>query len=98
MATKENAVFTYFCTFCPVLPKSTGLFSPGTAGRGVFQPLCKIRSRHPGELKLTRLIAYIMFYKMYTFESSTITNDVIMKSLPKTMAKFRPPRNQTNYI
>ena len=41
-----------------------GLFAPGTAlgggGGGVFHPLCKIRSRHPRELKLSGLIAYIM--------------------------------------
>ena len=61
-------------------PESTGLFSPGTAlgGEGVFHPLCKIRSRHPRELKLTGLIAYIMFYNICKFESLTLTNDVIM--------------------
>ena len=47
--------------------------------------------------KLTGLKAYIMFYKIRKFESSTITNDVIMTSLPKTKAKFGPRRNQTNY-
>ena len=46
-------------------------------------PLCRIRYRHPKELKLTGLIAYIMFYKICKFERSTITNDVIMTSLPK---------------
>ena len=61
-------------------------------------PPCKIRSRHPRELKLTRLIAYVMFYKICKFESSVITNDVIRTSFPKTMAKFGPPRNQTNHI
>ena len=61
-------------------------------------PLSKIRSRQVRELKLTGLIAYIMFYKIGKFESSTITNDVIMTSVPKTMTKFGPSRNQTNYI
>ena len=75
-------------------PKSTRLFSPGTAQGGVFHPLCNIRSRHHRELKLTGLIAYIMFYKIYKFESSTVTNDVIMTSLPKTMAKFGPPQTK----
>ena len=66
---------------------------------GFFHPtLCKIRSRHPRELKLTGLIAYIMFYMICKFESSTIINDVIMTSLPKTMAKLGPPGNKTNYI
>ena len=59
-------------------PKSTELFSPGAA-LGVFSiSICKIRSRHPRELKLTGLIACNMFYKI-----STITNDVIMMSLSK---------------
>ena len=66
------------------------VFSPGTAlGGGVFHPLCKIRSGHPRKLKVTGLIAYIMFYKICKFESSTITNDDIMTSLPKTIEKFR---------
>ena len=43
-------------------------------------------------------LLFIMFYRICKFESSTITNDVIMTSLPKTMAKFGPLRNQTNYI
>ena len=46
-------------------------------------PFCKIRSRNPGELKLSGLIAYIMFYKIWQFENLTITNDVIMTSLQK---------------
>ena len=46
-------------------PKSTGLFALGTAlGGGVFTSLCKIRCRHPRKLKLSGLIAYIMFYKI----------------------------------
>ena len=69
-------------------PKSTGLFPPGEALEGVFHPLCKIRSRHARKLKFTGLIAYIMFYKIYKFENLTIINDVIVTSLPKTMAKF----------
>ena len=40
----------------------------------------------------------LMFYKICQFESPTMTNDVIMMSLPKTLAKFAPPRNQTRYI
>ena len=39
-----------------------------------------------------------MFYKIYQFESPTITNDIIMTPLPKTMAKFGPLQNQTNCI
>ena len=69
-------------------PKSTGLFPPGAALGGVSTPLCKIRSRHPRKLKFTGSIAYIMFYKIYKFEILTIINDVILTSLPKTMAKF----------
>ena len=72
-------------------PKSTGLFFPSTAlGRCVFSTsLCEVSSRQSGKLKLTGLIDYIMFYKICKFKSSVITNDVIMTSLPKTMAKFR---------
>ena len=69
-------------------PKSTGLFPPGAALGDVFHPLCKIKSRHPRKLKFTGLIAYVMFYKIWKFESLTVINDVIMTSLPKTMAKF----------
>ena len=39
-----------------------------------------------------------MFNKISKFESPTITNDFIMTLLPKTIAKFGPSRNQTNYI
>ena len=67
------------CSFCllfwlqffqlKVNPKSTGLFPPGTAlGAVCFSPppppLCKITSRQPRKLKITGLIAYIMFYKV----------------------------------
>ena len=78
-----------------VNPKNTGLFLSVQHWRGFFfHPLCKIRSRHSRELKLTGLIAYIIFNKICKFESWTITNDVITK----TMENFGPPRNQTNYI
>ena len=65
--------------------KELGFFLPAHRwGVLVFStPLCKIRSRHSRELKLTELIAYNMFYKIGKFESSTITKDVIMTSLPK---------------
>ena len=76
--------------------KALSFFS---TGGGCFPPsLCKIRSGHSRKFKLTGLEACIIFYKLCKFESSTITDDVIMASLPKTMAKFGPPRNQTNYI
>ena len=39
-----------------------------------------------------------MFYKICKFENHIRKNDVIMMSLPKTIEKFGPPRNQTNYI
>ena len=95
-ATKLRLLISLFRNFVisqirtsPFNPESTGLFSPGAAlGGGVFHPLRKIRSRHPRKLKLTGLIAYIKFYKLRKFESSTIINDVIMTSLPKTMGKF----------
>ena len=46
-------------------------------------PFCKITSIHPRDLKLSGLIAYIVFYKICKFESTTIANDVIMTSIPK---------------
>ena len=80
--------------------KALGFLLPVQHWGSVFHPmpLCKIRSRHPRELKLSGLTAYVMFYNICQFEGPTITNDVIMTSLPKTMAKFGPPRNQTKYI
>ena len=79
----------YWRELWEVNPKSTGLFPPGAAlGRVGLHPICKIRFRHPRKLKFTGLIAYIMFYKICKFESLTIINDVIMSSLPKTMAKL----------
>ena len=90
---RTNAVFSY--------PKSLKMVRDGFR-EVIFHPppppFCKIGYRHPRELKLSGLIAYIMFYKICIFESPTITNDVIMTSLPKTMAKFGHPRNQTKYI
>ena len=91
---------TLFVCMIRLTLKALGLFLPVQhwGGGGVFHPFWKIRSRHPRKLKLAGLIAYIMFYKICKFESSTITNNVIMTSFPTTMAKFGPPRNQTNYI
>ena len=60
--------------------KALGFFLPVQYWGCVFHPLWKIRSKHPRELKLTGLIAYIMFYKICKFESSTIRNDVITKT------------------
>ena len=60
-------------------------------GTGCFpHPLCKIRSRHPRELKLIGLVAYIMFYKICIFESSTITNYVITKNNGKIRTSAKP--------
>ena len=76
-------------------PKKTRLFSSGTALGGggggsvkTHPTLLKIRSRRPSELKLTRVIAYIIFYKICQLKNSTMTNDVITKK----MAKFGFPR------
>ena len=52
----------------------------------------------PTELKLGKLIAHSKFHKICKFENHVTRNDVKMTSLPKTMEKCRPPRNQTNYI
>ena len=52
----------------------------------------------PTELKLGSLIARSKFHKICNFENHVTRNEVIMTSLPKTMEKCGPPRNQTNYI
>ena len=74
---------TFFRPEVPLNPKALGFFPSAALGEGCFHPLCKIRSRHPRKLKLTRLIAYIMFYKICKFKSSTIINDVIAKNNEK---------------
>ena len=54
-----------------------GLSSPSTALEGCFPhppPPRKTRSRHPRELKLAGLIAYIMSHKICKFESLTIND------------------------
>ena len=48
-------------------PKSTGLFTLGIA---LGAPHCKIRSRQAKELRLSVLIAYIMFYKIQFWKLS----------------------------
>ena len=58
----------------------------------------KTCQRQPTELKLGKLISLSKFHKIWKFENHVTRNDVIMTSLPKTMEKCGPPRNQTNYI
>ena len=52
----------------------------------------------PTELKLGKLIAHSTFHKICKFKNHVTRNDVIMTSLPKTMEKYGPQRNQKNYI
>ena len=54
--------------------------------------------RQSTELKLGKLIVHAKFHKICKFENHVTRNEVIMTSLPKTMGKCGPPRNQTNYI
>ena len=58
----------------------------------------KTCQQQPTELKLSKLIAHWKFHKICKFENHVTRNDVIITSLPKTMEKCGPPRNQTNYI
>ena len=44
--------------------KALGFCSQYSTGEGGFTPICKIRFSHPRELKLSGLIAYIMFHRM----------------------------------
>ena len=52
----------------------------------------------PIELKLGNLIVHSKFNKICRFENHVTRNDVIMISLPKTIEKCGPRRNQTNYV
>ena len=56
----------------------------------------KTCQKQPTELKLGKLIVHSKFHKIYKFENHVTRNDIIMMSLPKTMRKCGPPRNQTN--
>ena len=58
----------------------------------------KTCQRQPTEFKLGKLIRHLKFQKICKFENHVSRDDVIMTSLPKTMEKCGPPRNQTNYI
>ena len=58
----------------------------------------KTCQRQPTELKLGKMVAHSKFHKICKFENHVTRNDVIMTSLPKTMEKCGPRRNQTNYI
>ena len=89
MATVRNKRGRFSKTGVALTLKALGFFLPVQHWPGgVFNPPCKIRSRHPRKLKFTGLITYVMFNKISKFESLTIINDVIMTSLPKTMGKW----------
>ena len=82
----SRALFLVFIILASIFPtqnlnpKSTGLFFLPVQhwGGNVFHPLCKIISRHNRTLEITGLTAYIILYKICTFKSSTITNEVII--------------------
>ena len=57
----------------------------------------KTCQRQPTEFELGKPIFHLKFQKICKFENHVARNDVMLTSLPKTMGKFVPPRNQTNY-
>ena len=63
-----------------------------------YESVYKTCQGQPTELKLGKLIAHSKFHKIWKFENHVTRNDIIMTSLPKTMEKCGPPRNQTNDI
>ena len=69
-----------------------------TSSLCLSESVYKTCQRQPTELKLGKLIVHSKFHKIRKFEKHVTRNDVIMTSLPKTMEKCGPPRNQKNYI
>ena len=63
-----------------------------------YESVYKTCQRQSTELKLGKLIAQSKLHKICKFENHVTRNGVIITSLPKTMEKCGPPRNQTNYI
>ena len=63
-----------------------------------YEPVYKTCQEQPTELKFGKLTAHSKFHKIQKFENHVTRNDVIMTSLPKTMEKCGPRRNQTNDI
>ena len=63
-----------------------------------FESVYKTCQQQPTELKFGKPIAHPNFHEMCKFENHVTRNDDIMTSLPKTMEKCGPPRNQTNHI
>ena len=63
-----------------------------------YESVYKTCQRKSTELKIGKLIVHSKFHKICKFENRVRRNEVIMTSLPKTIEKSGPPRNQTNYI
>ena len=78
-------------------------FRPGFFYRLKFQgslgtPLMISGTIKASSLKLCTVIVLLKAYQNTKRKFQNMTYDVTMTSLLKTMAKFGPPRNQTNYI
>ena len=65
-----------------------------TSSLGFSESVYKTCQRQGTELKLGKMIAHSRFHRICKFENHVTRNNVIMTSLPKTMEKCGPPRNQ----
>ena len=75
--------------YCSLTLKALGYLLPVQHEGGCFPlPLCNIRSRHPRKLKLLWVDSLYYVLENMVIESPTITDDIIITSLPKTMAKI----------
>ena len=63
-----------------------------------YESVYKTFQRQPTKMKLGNLIVHSKFHKICKFDNHVTRNDVIMTSLPKTMEKCGPKRNQLLYI
>ena len=80
-------------------PIQARLFLSFKGPRGVFRdPLMISGTIKASPMKLCTVIVLLKPYQNTKRNFQNMTYDVTMTSLLKTMAKFGPPRNQTNYI
>ena len=80
-------------------PSQARLFLPFKGPRGSLgTPLMISGTIKASPMKLCTVIVLLGAYQNTKRNFQNMTYDVTMTSLLKTMAKFRPPQNQVNYI
>ena len=80
-------------------PIQARLFLPFKGPMGVFRdPLMISGTSKASPMKLCTVIVLLNTYQNTKRNFKNMTYDVTMTSLPKTMGKFGPLRNQANYI